>query len=84
MSAGWQVYMLRCADGSIYTGITTDLTRRLSVHNSGSGAAYTRSRLPVQLLWSEPAADQSSALKRELQIKRLPRRSKLALTGKPD
>jgi len=84
MRTGWQVYMLRCADGSIYTGITTDLSRRLQVHNNGTGAAYTRSRLPVQLLWFDPADDRSSALKRELQIKRLPRDGKLALCAGTD
>ncbi len=81
MAPAWQVYVLRCADGSLYTGITTDLERRLAVHNSGAGAAYTRARLPVSLLWSEAAADRSSALKRELQIKRLPRSRKLRLVG---
>lgn len=83
MPGTWLVYVLSCADGSLYTGITNDLERRLKVHNSGHGAAYTRSRLPVKLLWSEPAVDRSAALKRELHIKRLPRADKLRLLGLP-
>lgn len=75
----WSVYVLRCADNSLYTGVTTDLERRLLAHNGGTGAAYTRARLPVTLLYSEPAADRSAALKRELQIKKLPRHRKLEL-----
>lgn len=77
--ADWSVYVLRCADGSLYTGVTTDLNRRLLAHNGGTGAAYTRARLPVTLLYSEPAGGRSEALKRELQIKKLPRRRKLEL-----
>lgn len=79
--AAWNVYVLRCADGSLYTGVTTDLERRLQQHNAGTGAAYTRSRLPVSLLWQEAAADRPAALRRELQIKRLPRSAKLSLVG---
>lgn len=75
----WFVYVLRCADDSLYTGVTTDLDRRLLAHNGGTGAAYTRARLPVTLLYSEPADGRSQALKRELQIKKLPRRRKLEL-----
>ena len=78
---GWCVYVVRCADGSLYTGVTTALQRRLEQHNSGTGAAYTRGRRPVSLLWHEGAADRPSALRRELQIKRLPRKAKLNLTG---
>ena len=78
MSA-WFVYVVRCADGTLYTGVTTDLDRRVSAHNGGTGAAYTRARLPVELLYSESAADRSGALKRELQIKKLPRQRKLDL-----
>jgi len=81
--AAWCVYVLRCADGSLYTGATNDLQRRLRQHNDGSGAAYTRSRLPVSLLWHEPAEDRPAALRRELQIKRLPRSAKLLLIGQP-
>ncbi len=79
--AQWSVYVLRCADGSLYTGVTTDLERRLRQHNDGSGAAYTRSRLPVSLAWHEDAADRPAALRRELQIKSLRRSAKLSLIG---
>lgn len=79
----WSVYVLRCADGSLYTGVSTDVNRRLDDHNGGTGAAYTRSRLPVELLWSEAARDRSAALKREMQIKKLTRRQKLDLIGQP-
>ena len=73
------VYILRCGDGSLYTGITNDLSRRLAAHSSGRGAKYTRSRLPVALVWQEAQPDKSAALRREIQIKRLSRRDKLAL-----
>ena len=58
------VYILRCGDGSLYTGCTNDLPRRLRAHQSGRGAKYTRSRLPVELIYQEPAADRSAALRR--------------------
>jgi len=67
----WCVYMLRCRDGSLYTGATNDLDQRLRVHRSGRGAAYTRSRLPVRLVYAEPAADRSMALRREWALKQL-------------
>lgn len=73
------VYMLRCADGSLYTGSTTDLDRRLAVHQSGRGAKYTRSRLPVELVYREEAPDWSAALRREAAIKHLSRAQKLEL-----
>ena len=63
------VYILRCADGTLYTGITNDIKARLSAHNSGKGAKYTRGRLPVELVYTEPCPDKSAALRRELQIK---------------
>lgn len=75
----WWVYLLRCADGSLYGGATNRLEERVARHNEGKGAAYTRSRLPVELVWSEPAADRSAALRREAAIKRLRRQEKLAL-----
>lgn len=75
----WFVYILRCGDGSLYTGCTNDLPRRLEAHRSGRGAKYTRSRLPVTLAYREAAADRSAALRREAAIKRLTRRQKLAL-----
>jgi putative endonuclease len=75
----WCVYMLRCCDGSLYTGATNDLAQRLQVHRSGRGAAYTRSRLPVRLVYAEPAADRSAALRREWALKKLTRSEKVAL-----
>jgi putative endonuclease len=75
----WTVYLVRCHDGTLYTGVTTDLERRLAQHNAGSGAAYTRSRLPVRVIYCEEAADRSSALRREHAIKRLTRAEKEGL-----
>jgi putative endonuclease len=79
--AGWYVYMLRCADGSLYTGITTDVVRRVAEHNGdgGLGARYTRSRRPVELVYVETASDRADAARREAAIKRLDRAQKLAL-----
>ena len=73
--------MVRCADGTLYTGITTDLERRLEQHNGirAGGARYTRSRRPVKLMWYEQCTDRAAASRREYQIKRLTRRAKLAL-----
>lgn len=65
----WSVYMVRCRDGSLYTGISTDVEARLARHNNGKGAAYTRSRKPVTLVWEEEAANESAARKREAEIK---------------
>lgn len=75
----WTVYILRCGDGTLYTGCTNDLPRRLRAHQSGKGAKYTRSRPPVALAYREEAPDKSTALRREIAIKRLTRREKLAL-----
>lgn len=75
----WFVYMLRCGDGSLYTGYTDDVARRLAVHQSGRGAKYTRSRLPVTVAYQEELPDRSAALRREAAIKRLTRQQKLAL-----
>jgi DNA-3-methyladenine glycosylase I len=72
----WFVYLLRCADGSLYTGITNDLPRRLERHNSGTASRYTRCRLPAILVYQEPQASHSHALKRELAIKALSRQEK--------
>jgi putative endonuclease len=77
----WVCYLLECADGTLYCGITNDLDKRLAAHNAGEGAKYTRGRTPVKLLRCEPCADKSSALKREMEIKGLPRAGKLALCG---
>jgi len=76
---GYLVYILRCGDGTLYTGCTNDLPRRLRAHQSGRGAKYTRSRLPVELVYQEAVPDRSAALRREAAIKRLGRRRKLAL-----
>ena len=70
------VYMLRCADGTLYTGWTSDLARRVKAHNSGHGAKYTRSRTPVELVYSEEFEDKPQALKREYAIKQLSREEK--------
>ena len=78
-SRGWRVYILRCADGTLYTGATNDLSRRLAAHASGRGARYTRSRLPVTLAWSQPARGRGGALRREAALKRLSRAEKLQL-----
>lgn len=75
----WWVYLLRCADGSLYTGITKDVSRRLKQHNAGTASRYTRSRRPVVLVHQEEHASQSLALKREAAIKTLSRRQKQAL-----
>lgn len=75
----WWLYMLRCADGTLYTGITTDVERRLAEHNSGKGAKYTRSRRPVEVVYREPCPDKSAALRREIAVKRLSRAHKCKL-----
>jgi putative endonuclease len=76
----WQVYILECADGSLYTGIARDLESRIAAHNNGSGAKYTRGRGPVKLLYQESATNRSTALRREALLKRLSRSDKLELT----
>ena len=82
MANTWKLYILRCGDGSLYTGITTDVEKRLEAHRSGKGAKYTRGRGPLELVYSEDCGDHSAALKRELEIKALPREEKLKLTEK--
>ena len=77
----WLVYLLRCRDGSLYTGITNDLPKRLKVHAAGKASRYTRSRLPVTLAYTEPQPSRSRALKREAAIKKLSRRQKDILIG---
>ena len=76
------VYILRCADDTLYCGWTTDLEHRVKTHNSGKGAKYTRSRLPVELVWYESFEDKTEALSREWHIKRLSREEKLKLMAK--
>lgn len=82
MSPVWHVYLLRCGDNSLYAGATHDLKKRVAAHNAGKGARYTRSRLPVKLVYSEKLPNKSQALKREFTIKCLTRTQKLALLRK--
>ncbi len=78
MPEAW-VYLLRCCDGSLYTGWTVDLERRLARHRSGVASHYTASRLPVELALAIPMSDRTAARREEARIKRLPRQAKLAL-----
>ena len=84
MSDKHYVYILRCSDGSFYTGYSTDPVRRTKVHNSGKGARYTRSRLPVDLIYTEEYPDKIAALKREYAIKQLTRKEKEELISDYD
>jgi putative endonuclease len=83
MAASWQVYLVKCADGTLYTGVATDLERRLLQHNGAlaGGPKYTRGRRPVQLLWSAGAVNRSEAQQREAAIKKLRRSEKLSLVN---
>lgn len=78
----WSVYILRCADGTLYTGVTTDVQRRFNAHQSGKGAKYTRGRGPLELVYRQECPDKGAALKRELAIKALSRDEKLKLIEK--
>lgn len=78
----WHVYIVRCADDSLYTGCTNDLLKRVATHNAGKGARYTRSRLPVTVVWSVRVKDRSAALSREAKLKQLSRAEKLALISR--
>lgn len=80
MADAW-VYLLRCADGSLYTGWTNDLGKRLDAHGAGTASRYTRSRLPVTLALALPQPDRSAAMREEARIKRLPRAAKVALVA---
>jgi len=75
----WFVYIVRCADNSLYTGITNDLVERTKKHNAGKGAKYTRSRLPVKLVWRERKSSELAARRREAAIKKLTRIEKIVL-----
>jgi predicted GIY-YIG superfamily endonuclease len=75
----WSVYLVVCADGSLYTGVAKDVPARVERHNQGLGAKYTRGRRPVELLFSEAVGDHGQALRREYAIKQLPREKKIAL-----
>lgn len=79
--ACWSVYIVRCADATYYTGIAKDVQARLAKHNSGKGAAYTRTRRPVSLLYREDGLTRSAALVREAEIKSWPRKKKETLTS---
>lgn len=76
MADSWYLYILRCKDGTLYTGITTDVSRRLEEHTSGKGAKYTRGRGPLQLVYQESCPDHSQALKREFAVKAMSRKEK--------
>jgi predicted GIY-YIG superfamily endonuclease len=76
----WHFYLARCSDGSLYSGIAVDPVKRMEVHNAGKGARYTRSRLPVEMVYSETLPDQSSALKREAEVRKWSHRKKEELT----
>ena len=78
----WYLYILRCRDGSLYTGITTDVEKRLDAHRAGKGAKYTRGRAPLELVYKEACGDHSEALRREIEIKALSRDEKLKLIEK--
>ena len=79
MENTWYLYILRCRDNSLYTGITNDVEKRFAAHQSGKGAKYTRGRGPLELVYREECGDHSAALKREAEIKKLPRERKMAL-----
>ena len=76
MDKSWYLYILRCGDGTLYTGITTDVEKRLEQHRTGKGAKYTRGRGPLELVYQETCLDHSQALKREAAIKRMSRQKK--------
>jgi putative endonuclease len=78
----WCVYVLRCGDRTLYTGITNDLDGRLAAHRSGTASKYTRGRQPLRLVYHESHPNRSSASRREAEIKKLPRSAKLALIGR--
>ncbi len=76
---GWFVYILKCSDGTLYTGMTNNLEERIKRHNAGRGAKYTKARRPVDLVYYEESASRGGALKREAEIKRLKRKRKLGM-----
>jgi putative endonuclease len=78
----WYIYILRCADNTLYTGSTDDVERRVAVHNSGKGAKYTRGRTPVEVVYTEECESCSAALKREYAIKQLSRGEKIKLINR--
>ena len=82
MENNWKLYILRCGDGTLYTGITTDVQSRLEAHRSGKGAKYTRGRAPLELVYTEDCGTKGQALKRDLEIKALSRPEKRKLIEK--
>ena len=84
MANTWKLYILRCGDGTLYTGITTDVEKRLEAHRTGKGAKYTRGRAPLELVYREDCGDHSAALKREIEIKKLTREEKETLITKTE
>lgn len=78
----WFCYLLRCADDTLYCGITNDLDKRIAAHNAGTASKYTRARVPVELVYAESCADRSAASKREMEIKGLTKTKKLALCNR--
>ena len=79
---GWKLYILKCSDGTLYTGITTNLDRRVIEHNTGKGAKYTRGRGPVEVVYFEKHENRSSASKAEAAFKKLTRNKKLEIVNK--
>ncbi|MBR3950226.1 MAG: GIY-YIG nuclease family protein [Oscillospiraceae bacterium] len=84
MESVWHLYILRCGDGSLYTGITTDVQRRFTAHCAGKGAKYTRGRGPLELVYREVCGSHSDALKREWQVKQLSREEKEMLLNREE
>ncbi len=78
----WYLYILKCADGTLYTGITNDIENRIAEHNAGTGAKYTRGRGPVELVYEEQFTNRSQATKAEIEMKKLSREDKLKLVKK--
>ena len=81
MESQWYLYILRCGDNTLYTGITTDVEKRLEAHRSGKGAKYTRGRAPLELVYRENCGSHSDALKREAEVKKLSRQAKELLVN---
>jgi putative endonuclease len=80
----WVTYMVRCSDGTLYTGVTNDIEKRVKTHNAGKGAKYTRSRLPVTLVYMETHSDRSTAQRAEAGLKGLKRAEKIEMIGDDD
>ena len=80
----WYIYILRCGDDTLYTGITDDVEKRLAAHRAGKGAKYTRGRGPLELVYTEEVPDKSTALKREAAIKKMSRKEKLEMVENRD